>query len=151
MNSLVELPMKYWYLDVKQHINIYNDFLLCVLGEYEQNLCSGTSCQPCPSRLPSCVGIPDGDRPFPAHLLICCLTSKYQYFMGNSTNEFIYWIYGYFREGNILWFVFTNYLHEGFVWSYSCTLYWYIIQAKMAPVRTFPFIQYQQNTHFFHL
>lgn len=80
MNSLVELSTKYWYLDVKQHINIYNDFLLCVLGEYEQNLCSGTSCQPCPSRLPSCVGIPDGDRPFPAHLwtdqYITCLSNR---------------------------------------------------------------------------
>ena len=51
-----------------------------VLGEYEQNLCSGTSCQPCPSRLPSCVGIPDGDRPFPAHLwtdqYITCLSNR---------------------------------------------------------------------------
>ncbi|XP_071175832.1 uncharacterized protein [Mytilus edulis] len=50
--------------------------------EYNHNLCivNDPNCQPCPSRLPSCVGIPDGDRPFPAHqwtdLYITCLTNR---------------------------------------------------------------------------
>ena len=39
-----------------------------ILGEYKQNLCNGTGCQPCPKRLPSCVGKPDGDQPFPGKL-----------------------------------------------------------------------------------
>jgi len=32
------------------------------LGEYKQNLCKGgdPSCVPCPQRLPSCRGLPDG-------------------------------------------------------------------------------------------
>ncbi|XP_052252891.1 uncharacterized protein LOC127859481 isoform X4 [Dreissena polymorpha] len=39
--------------------------------EYKQNLCSPLQtpgCTPCPSRLPSCVGVPDGDQPFPGQL-----------------------------------------------------------------------------------
>ena len=35
-----------------------------------QNLCqaSDPTCQRCPDRLPSCVGVPDGDQPFPSRL-----------------------------------------------------------------------------------
>ncbi|KAL3884669.1 hypothetical protein ACJMK2_024787, partial [Sinanodonta woodiana] len=35
--------------------------------DYANNLCSPleTSCTPCPSRLPSCVGLPDGDNAYP--------------------------------------------------------------------------------------
>lgn len=38
-------------------------------GEYNQNLCQtgDTSCAPCPDRLPSCVGLPDGDEPDMLH------------------------------------------------------------------------------------
>ncbi|VDI54945.1 Hypothetical predicted protein, partial [Mytilus galloprovincialis] len=37
-------------------------------GEYEKNLCTGTSCQPCPDRLPSCVGLSDGNHAYPAQM-----------------------------------------------------------------------------------
>ena len=34
-------------------------------GEYLHNLCSGTdpNCAPCIERLPSCIGLPDGNNP----------------------------------------------------------------------------------------
>lgn len=34
-------------------------------GEYQQNLClrGESGCQPCPTRLPSCIGLPDGPNP----------------------------------------------------------------------------------------
>ncbi|VDI58558.1 Hypothetical predicted protein [Mytilus galloprovincialis] len=37
--------------------------------EYDQNLCpsGNTTCQKCPERLPSCIGLPDGDNPIPNH------------------------------------------------------------------------------------
>lgn len=35
------------------------------IGDYKQNVCKGTNCKPC---LPSCVGIADGDQPFPTKL-----------------------------------------------------------------------------------
>ena len=40
------------------------------LGEYDQNLCppGNTSCEVCPDRKPSCVGLPDGAQPFPTRL-----------------------------------------------------------------------------------
>lgn len=40
------------------------------LGEYSQNICrkDDTACPPCPERLPSCIGVPDGDFPFPGRL-----------------------------------------------------------------------------------
>jgi hypothetical protein len=40
------------------------------LGDYEKNLCqpNDTNCQPCPERLPSCVGKHDGDHAFPTKL-----------------------------------------------------------------------------------
>jgi len=39
-------------------------------GEYMQNLCNANdpSCTRCPDRLPSCVGVPDGDVSFPGRL-----------------------------------------------------------------------------------
>ena len=48
-------------MSYKQINNIYT-------GEYQQNLCAKLQtpgCVPCPDRLPSCVGKPDGDQPFP--------------------------------------------------------------------------------------
>lgn len=38
---------------------------LSISGEYDQNRCNltDTSCRPCPERLPSCRGLPDGDQP----------------------------------------------------------------------------------------
>lgn len=37
-------------------------------GEYDQNQCpQGQTCEPCPDRLPSCVGLPDGDQPAAGH------------------------------------------------------------------------------------
>ncbi|XP_062614312.1 uncharacterized protein LOC134276046 [Saccostrea cucullata] len=38
--------------------------------EYKQNLCqpSDKKCQPCPIRLPSCLGLSDGQNPHPSHL-----------------------------------------------------------------------------------
>lgn len=38
-----------------------------VLGEYSQNLCprGDTSCPPCNTRLPSCIGLPDGQMAVP--------------------------------------------------------------------------------------
>lgn len=41
-----------------------------ILGEYQQNLCNNSdpTCVPCPSRLPSCKGKPDGLNPFPNQL-----------------------------------------------------------------------------------
>ncbi|CAG2185606.1 unnamed protein product [Mytilus edulis] len=37
--------------------------------EYDQNLCpsGNATCQKCPERLPSCIGLPDGDNPIPNH------------------------------------------------------------------------------------
>lgn len=48
---------------------INNNFFL-FLGEYTQNLCNhgDSTCQPCPNRLPSCRGVPDGDHIFPNKL-----------------------------------------------------------------------------------
>lgn len=44
-------------------------FCPCTLGEYDQNLCpmGDPSCSPCPDRLPSCVGLADGDEPDMGH------------------------------------------------------------------------------------
>ena len=41
----------------------------CLSGAYNQNLCApgDQSCAPCPDRLPSCVGLPDGDEPDTHH------------------------------------------------------------------------------------
>ena len=52
-------------------------------GEYEENKCSqgDQACKPCPERLPSCRGIPDGDRPF----LMALWTSKYVTCLRNRT------------------------------------------------------------------
>lgn len=38
--------------------------------DYEQNIClqGDNSCQPCPERFPSCVGLPDGANPDPRSL-----------------------------------------------------------------------------------
>ena len=38
-------------------------------GQYAQNLCvkTNTSCAPCPTRLPSCVGLRDGAQSDPTH------------------------------------------------------------------------------------
>ena len=43
---------------------------MLILGEYVQNLCktNGSTCQPCPDRLPSCVGLSDGNHAFPTRL-----------------------------------------------------------------------------------
>lgn len=40
------------------------------LGEYQANQCSPgqQSCEPCTSRKPSCVGLDDGNQPFPGRL-----------------------------------------------------------------------------------
>lgn len=45
-------------------------FIFMPVGEYEQNLCKpgDTKCIPCSSRLPSCVGLPDGVNYFPGKL-----------------------------------------------------------------------------------
>jgi len=43
-------------------------FSISSAGAYSQNLCSTLKtpgCEPCPNRLPSCVGQPDGDQPIP--------------------------------------------------------------------------------------
>ena len=42
-------------------------FLLYVTGEYLQTQClqNAVNCTPCPERLPSCIGLPDGNNPFP--------------------------------------------------------------------------------------
>ena len=39
----------------------------CFVGEYLQNLCSGKdpTCEPCIERLPSCIGLLDGNNPVP--------------------------------------------------------------------------------------
>jgi hypothetical protein len=41
-----------------------------IIGQYKQNTCSAnaTSCIPCKDRLPSCVGLQDGDHPVPSQL-----------------------------------------------------------------------------------
>lgn len=41
--------------------------ILFTTGEYDQNKCNqgNSTCQKCPDRLPSCVGLPDGDNPIP--------------------------------------------------------------------------------------
>ena len=38
-----------------------------ILGQYEKNLCpiGSVNCKPCPGRLPSCVGQPDGSQSYP--------------------------------------------------------------------------------------
>lgn len=40
------------------------------IGQYEQNLCKATdsNCQLCSNRLPTCVGLSDGDHEFPSKL-----------------------------------------------------------------------------------
>lgn len=38
-----------------------------ISGEYLQTQClqNAVNCTPCPERLPSCIGLPDGNNPFP--------------------------------------------------------------------------------------
>lgn len=50
-------------------------FLNCIpfiflIGQYTQNLCkiNSPSCIPCPERLPSCLGSPDGPQVYPQRL-----------------------------------------------------------------------------------
>lgn len=42
-------------------------FIYFVKGEYLQNRCDAadTACTPCEDRMPSCVGLPDGDNMYP--------------------------------------------------------------------------------------
>ena len=42
-------------------------FIYFVLGQYLQNQCPAgdDGCLPCPTRLPSCLTLPDGANPFP--------------------------------------------------------------------------------------
>jgi hypothetical protein len=44
--------------------------MIIFLGEYQQNLCQAAnkSCDPCPERLPSCIGKSDGLNPFPTKM-----------------------------------------------------------------------------------
>lgn len=65
------------YLSFKNNIlftlNIFLQLNICIhfflfcnfKGDYRQNRClmSDKSCVPCPSRLPSCIGLPDGQNP----------------------------------------------------------------------------------------
>lgn len=63
-NKTVELCFDYWIKFISKLL------LFCHwTGEYDQNLCQAgvTSCAPCPDRLPSCVGLPDGDEPDTLH------------------------------------------------------------------------------------
>lgn len=53
-------------------------FLFSSPGSYEKNLCLDPyeKCTPCPERLPSCVGLPDGDNVFAGkiwsqHYVVC--------------------------------------------------------------------------------
>ena len=47
----------------------FQTFTIPITGEYDQNLCpnGNSTCQKCPERLPSCIGLPDGDNPIPTH------------------------------------------------------------------------------------
>ena len=53
-----------------------------ISGEYKQNLCSNSdpNCIPCPQRLPSCVGVPNGDVGFTGKLwkpdYVTCYTDR---------------------------------------------------------------------------
>lgn len=60
-------------------LHIYNIFILDeykkmrlmnFAGEYKQNQCTDNdgTCLPCLSRLPSCVGLPNGEQEFPGRL-----------------------------------------------------------------------------------
>lgn len=52
-------------------LNSYGDMCLFLhTGEYDQNLCEAgnTTCEQCPLRLPSCIGLEDGAQPFPTKL-----------------------------------------------------------------------------------
>ena len=44
--------------------------MIIFLGEYQQNLCQAAnkSCDPCPERLPSCIGKSDGLNPVPTKM-----------------------------------------------------------------------------------
>ena len=47
---------------------IYKCLLWTFSGDYTQNQCTSSfNCQPCPDRLPSCVGLPDGANGVPRH------------------------------------------------------------------------------------
>lgn len=78
MRSLLKQnkPFKYSLLSERFLNDNCSEFIyyaICYLyysGDYTQNLCrkgDGT-CPPCPKRLPSCVGVPDGDQPFTGRL-----------------------------------------------------------------------------------
>lgn len=45
----------------------YKLWLITISGEYLQTQClqNAVNCTPCPERLPSCIGLPDGNNPFP--------------------------------------------------------------------------------------
>lgn len=51
-------------------LKYYTVFYLYHSGDYTQNLCrkGEGACPPCSERLPSCVGVPDGDQPFTGRL-----------------------------------------------------------------------------------
>ncbi|KAJ8316009.1 hypothetical protein KUTeg_006023 [Tegillarca granosa] len=61
---------------------LINILLFFHTGEYKQNLCQkgDQNCEPCPSRLPSCMGQQDGSRPYPNHhwtnLYMTCIQNR---------------------------------------------------------------------------
>lgn len=64
-------------------------------GEYLQNRCNITdpNCPPCPKRLPSCVGHPDGANPFPNKLWKADYITCYK----NRTLNVTHCSHGYFN------------------------------------------------------
>lgn len=57
------------HLAIKMKL-LLNRLELYFAGDYVQNKCNSTdpSCEPCPKRLPLCVGLPDGKQVFPGKL-----------------------------------------------------------------------------------
>ena len=72
LNLLYKTKQKLFELNVLNIINFSNIDYAFVLGEYEQNLCTkgDRTCAPCPERLPSCRGLPDGPQPDSTHLWV---------------------------------------------------------------------------------
>lgn len=58
----VLLWLKFYWINFTTYDHVLDILLFWFAGEYRQNLCSSkdTNCAPCPTRLPSCVGLPDG-------------------------------------------------------------------------------------------
>lgn len=64
-SDLGHLSVLFSMIQAEVNLTLYS-----LLGQYNQNMCkvNSPSCIPCPERLPSCLGTPDGPQVYPQRL-----------------------------------------------------------------------------------